>query len=246
MNLEVQRGTLLADQAHGWGQLVHAASGVGRVQTTTAHWVLPAARALWVPPHERPQLHCVTALSLRTLYFAPHALPDLPVRCTVLTLSPLLKDLVLATAGRAPLEDGPHQEGRLLSVLRDELSAAPREPLALPMPRGSAARRLANRILGEPGARRSIDEWCKGCGASRRTLERRFREETGTSLGEWLRQARLQHAVVGLTEGRSVTQVAEEVGYSSASAFVQAFRLAYGTTPGRWVSPMLARGAEPR
>lgn len=231
MRISAPRGALLADQAHGWGQLVHAASGVARVETAVAHWVLPTARALWVPPHERPTLHCLTVLSLATLYFAPQELPDLPQHCVVVSLPPLLRELVVEVGLRAPLRDGSDREGRLIAVLRDELAVAPREPTALPLPTDPVARRLAERMLAEPASPASLTELCEQSGASRRTVERRFRNETGTSLGQWCRQARLQHALIGLGEGRTVARVAAEVGYRSASAFVHAFRRTFGCTP---------------
>ncbi|MEM6930662.1 MAG: helix-turn-helix transcriptional regulator, partial [Myxococcota bacterium] len=220
----------------GWGQLVHAASGVSRARTRSAHWVVPARRALWVPPGRRPEIQCVTGLSFCTLYFAPNALPALPDRCTVLVLGPLLRELIVEVAARAPIgeaTEGPHS--RLVAVLRDELSRARREPTLLPMPTDPAARHLAERVLADVAAQQSIDELCVGCGASKRTLERRFSSETGTSLGSWRRQARLQHAMVGLGQGRPVAVVAEEVGYRSPSAFVHAFRQSFGCTPARWL-----------
>ena len=89
-------------------------------------------------------------------------------------------------------------------------------------------------MLAEPASQATLDALCASVGGSRRTLERRFRAEAGMPLGSWRRLARLQYALLGLGEGRSVEQVASEVGYGSASAFVHAFRLAFGATPGRW------------
>ena len=232
--LEVRRGTVMNDHAFGWGQLVHAGAGVARVETATGHWVLPAARALWVPPGERHALHCVTDLSLRTLYYPSDRLPPLPHHPVVLSLSPLLRQLVLEAVARSPVRADDPRAQRLVAVLDDELAHAVREPLALPLPVDPAARRVAQRILASVGARRSLAQLCARAGASRRTLERRFRAETGTSLGAWRRQAQLQHALLVLGDGASVGEAAEACGYDSVSAFVVAFRLAFSETPGRW------------
>ena len=83
MALDLDRGATLADHAFGWGQLVYARQGVGRVETQRGHWVLTAGRALWVPPGVRHRLHCTSVLRLQTLYFPPQRLPALPDSCTV-------------------------------------------------------------------------------------------------------------------------------------------------------------------
>src|SRR5215475_12146700 len=36
---------------HGRGQLLHAVSGIMRIETADAAWLVPPARALWMPPH---------------------------------------------------------------------------------------------------------------------------------------------------------------------------------------------------
>jgi len=74
----------------------------------------------------------------------------------------------------------------------------------------------------------------RSAGASIRTLERLFREETGMSLGAWLRRLRLQLALEQLAAGASVTEAARAGGYNGPSAFVAMFRRELGTTPGRY------------
>jgi len=74
----------------------------------------------------------------------------------------------------------------------------------------------------------------KKAGASRRTLERIFRTETGMSLGQWVRRRKLLDALRRLAAGEAVNAVALELGYSSASAFVAMFRRELGHTPTRY------------
>lgn len=73
------------------------------------------------------------------------------------------------------------------------------------------------------------------CGASRRTLENRFRKAMGCGPATVLRRRRLAHAAL-LLSGTSLTlaAVAEATGYASAAAFSAAFRQAYGRAPGAW------------
>lgn len=234
--IRLDRGAQVPDHAFGWGQLVYACSGLGRVVTEQSQWLLPPQRALWVPPGTRHVLHCSTALDLRTIYFPPNRPPALPGECTVVVVPPLLRELLLRAVSLDAGELSAPAGRRLVAVLRDEVGAAPREPLDLPLPSDPRALTLAERVLAGPRLDAPLDSYCRGVGASRRTLERRFREETGTSLGAWFRLARLHRSLVRLGLGEPVAQVAQAVGYASPSAFVAAFGAHFGCTPARYFS----------
>jgi AraC-like DNA-binding protein len=66
---------------------------------------------------------------------------------------------------------------------------------------------------------------------SERTLARRFEAELGMSLRSWRRRLRLFKAIELLGGGFGVTRTALELGYSSTSAFVYAFRTEMGRSP---------------
>jgi len=44
----------------------------------------------------------------------------------------------------------------------------------------------------------------------------------------------MQQAVVSLSNGAPVTEAALDAGYQSPSAFIAAFKKAFGVTPARW------------
>ena len=234
MVVGLPRGSVLPDHARGWTQLVFATEGVGRVVVDGAAWVLPPSGALWVPAGIRHELRCVTHLALCTLYFEPDAEPRLAAKCQVLQVSLLLAALIEAVA--AGVNDPGDRQRRRVAVLHDELEAAPISGLRLPLPSDPRARRPADRLTNRPDPGASLDELCARAGGSRRTLERRFREETGVSLGAWRSLARLHRSALLLGEGHTVAEVAEQVGYRSPSAFVHAFRQRFGVTPGRLFS----------
>jgi AraC-like DNA-binding protein len=73
-------------------------------------------------------------------------------------------------------------------------------------------------------------------------IMRLFPKETGLSLRRWHNQARLLKAFELFEQGRSVTSVALDVGYSSPSAFAKMFRRAMGRAP----MAMLGDGATSR
>ena len=63
-----------------------------------------------------------------------------------------------------------------------------------------------------------MDELAQRHGVARRTLERRFRDETGMSFGMWQQKARLLYSVRALAESRPVTEAALDAGYSASRA----------------------------
>lgn len=79
----------------------------------------------------------------------------------------------------------------------------------------------------------SLEELGRRVGCSHFYLSRTFTAETGLTLSQWLRQARLQRAAELLQSGKwNVTETALEVGYSSLSHFSEAFHEMFGCCPG--------------
>ena len=114
-------------------------------------------------------------------------------------------------------------------------------PLRLPLPGDSRLRRLAQELMKNPSDSRPLAAWARHVGASRRTLARRFRAETGLSFALWRQQARLLAALNRLAAGTPVTQVAFDTGYHSPSAFISMFRRTLGTTPHRYFAAQRTR-----
>jgi AraC-like DNA-binding protein len=227
-------GTVLEHHAHDWAQLVYACEGVMSVQTEDGIWVVPSHRGVWIPAGVGHSIAMSGWVSMRTLYLAPAVVRGLPRRCCVLPVPPLLRELILHAVAKGPLHRDVPEQRRLIDFLRDQLRTLPVMPLELPMPRDARALRLAQRWQEEPAAVAPLDDLVHTAGASRRTLERIFQRETGMSLGRWRQQARLLHAMRLLARGETVTTTALEVGYESPSAFIAAFSLVLGTTPGRY------------
>jgi AraC-like DNA-binding protein len=130
------------------------------------------------------------------------------------------------------VDDAGH--ARLEGLLVDLLADAETVPLELPLPADPRARAFAERLLADPGADTGFADLARGSGASLRTLQRLFLAETALSLEAWRGRARMQQAVVSLSNGAPVTSAALDAGYQSASAFIAAFKRAFGVTPARW------------
>jgi AraC-like DNA-binding protein len=217
---------------HPVHQLIYPLRGVLQVATARGAWVVPPNRAVWIPaliPHAH-QAHGPT--EMRTLIFDVPVNPLALDTPTVLDVSPLLREVIRAlTSDRALPEE---LRRHLSQVVLLELRRVEALPLWLPAPTDPRLADLARLLADDPSDARSLPELGRAVGASERTLSRLFREQTGITFPQWRGQLRLHHALKQLATGAPVTRVAVDCGYRSPSAFIEAFRLAFGTTPGRY------------
>jgi AraC-like DNA-binding protein len=127
-------------------------------------------------------------------------------------------------------------ERRIIEMIVDQLKAVDSIPLQLPHPTDSRAMRVVKALLADPGDQRDLERLCEDCGASKRTIQRVFLEETKMNFGKWRQQLRLLHGLQLLASGEKVTTAALGAGYSSPSAFISMFRKQLGTTPMRYLA----------
>lgn len=217
--------------AHPWGQLVYSVAGVMRVTLQHTFWIVPPARAVWLPPDVRHEIHAQGDYRMRTVYVAPALSGRLPTGGAALHVTPLLRELVLRIVEIGMLDDEQRLHDGLLQVLLEELRIAKTLPVSLTLPRDRRAMAVAERLRSDPAGRLELTQIAEGSGASPRTLQRLFRNETGLRFTEWRRRLRILHAMELLSEGASVTVAGIEAGYDSTSAFVAAFRREMGFTP---------------
>ncbi len=175
-------------------------------------------------------------VAVRSLYFPPglKAAALAFEECRVLSVTPLLRELILRVIESRALDLRLPLHQSLLNVLLDEMNIAPVAPLMLPLPEDARARAVARHLLDCPAAEETLDDLSRRYGAGRRTLERLFSQQTGLSFGLWRQKVRLLESIRLLAEGKSVTEAALDTGYSSVSAFIAAFRNTFGCTPARY------------
>jgi AraC-like DNA-binding protein len=224
-------GHVIPLHMHDRDQLVYASRGVMTVRTGSDTWVVPTYRAVWISEMVPHTITMSGPVAMRTLYLKPRLARTLPRGCCVLNVSPLLNQLILHVCSRGALGSRIAWQRHLIDVLIDQLKSIRRLPLQLPNPLDPRALRVAEALLADPGNRQRLARICTASGASGRTVERLFRDETGMTLGKWRQQLRMMHALRLMGEGAKVTHASLEAGYSSPSAFTAAFRRSLGTTP---------------
>jgi AraC-like DNA-binding protein len=216
---------------HDRDQLVYASRGVMTVHTADGTWVVPTHRAVWIPEAVPHTISMSGMVAMRTLYLKAGMAKSLPRDCCVVNVPPLLSELILHACTCRSLSAKNAEHRHLIEVIVDQLKVVQTVPLQLPNLTDPRAQRLAEILNADPGNRQSLARVCRTVGASGRTVERVFQEETGMTLGKWRQQLRLMQAMRLLGEGAKVTYAALESGYSTPSAFIAAFKKSLGTTP---------------
>jgi len=219
---------------HPWGQLAYAIRGALRILTPEAVRLAPPTRAVWLPPGRPHEIWMQGETAMRTLYIDPETAAPLPQSETVLEVTPLLRELILHILGVGMLGPGEPAHARLTGVLIDLLVQARPQDLALPLPRDPRALAFAELVQADPADAAGLGVLARRAGASLRTLQRLFPDETGLTLDAWRLKARLIWAVAALSGGASVSATALACGYESPSAFITAFKRQFGVTPGRY------------
>ncbi|MET7703263.1 helix-turn-helix transcriptional regulator [Streptomyces sp. NPDC005485] len=223
-------GAAIDAHRHDDHQIVYAGRGVLGVITDAGSWVAPGTRAIWVPAGTVHAHQAHGELELHLIGLPPGDNPLGLDEPTVLSVGPLLRELILAHT-RTP-DDGSPERARLRAVLLDQLRASPQQPLHLPEPTVPQLRALCEILRADPADNRTLAALGRETGASDRTLSRLFNSDLGMTFPQWRTQLRLHHALVLLAEDTPVTTVAHLCGWSSASAFIDVFRRTFGHTPG--------------
>lgn len=231
----------------GWGvhhhdehQVIWVGDGLTTATAGGRTWVLPPTRALFVPagtPHDtvnRPPsaLHC--------LYVRPRACPLDWTEPTVVAMTPLLRELVLALGAGAVRAEVAEPARTLFFGLVEPfgLVEGRTDPgVRVPLPDDPRARAVAARLLAVPADPRTLDDWAAAVCTSVSTLRRAFVAGTGMTFTDWRTQARLAASLPLLADGMTVAAAGRRAGFASRAGFVDAFRRHLGRSPAAYARP---------
>jgi AraC-like DNA-binding protein len=219
---------------HDMQQLVYPSTGVLAISTALGTWIVPPQRAVWIPARVAHAHQAHGPTQMRTLAFPASVDPLGLDRPAVLTVSGLLREIIAELTSSADPAYTARQRADLERVALDQIRRVGQLPLLLPALADDRLRVIAEFFRKDPADKRTLAEFGTAVGASERTLTRLFRQETGMSFPQWRTQFRLLHALVLLGTGTSVTSTALACGWSTPSAFIEAFHHAFGSTPGRF------------
>jgi len=122
----------------------------------------------------------------------------------------------------------------IIQLLRELIE---QKHLQLGLLAGLADPRLAkaiNAIHAKPAFAWTLINLSEVAGMSRGQFSKVFKETLGVTVGHYLNNWRISVAQSLLKKGKPLPQVADDVGYSNASALSRAFAATVGTSPAKW------------
>jgi AraC-like DNA-binding protein len=255
----VDLGGSIGAHVHDWHQLVHVRSGLAVVRSDERTWLAPPTWAVWMPAGVRHAIRFAGPTALRVVYLRAGAASTLrradmhvaeaadSAKCTpglrggglpgaagAMAVSPLLRELVERASVIGVLDRRDPVEAALATLLVAELGDVGPPPLAVPEPASAPARHAAELLT----TGMAVAPVAAAVGVGRRTLERTFLAETGLPVGRWRQYRLLLRGLEEVAGGATVQDASAVAGYRTPSAYVAAFRAAFGTTPARFLSPV--------
>ncbi len=234
--MKVFSANLWPNPAYEWDQFLGVTQGGLQVQVAGSRWNVAANQGLWIPHGQTHLIQAVRPSEILVFFVRDQLLQE----CSVVAMSPLLRELLRKVTLKGALKTDLPLDVSYFQLVVNEIVASPTVPVKLQWPQSDEMRMVAE-LLATGSQGPSVSGCACIAGISKRTLERRFFEEVGVGLSKWRREWRLIEAVRMLLDGRSVEEIAFDLGYSGSSAFIETFRKKYGTPPAKFREDLLAR-----
>lgn len=134
----------------------------------------------------------------------------------------------------------------LIHILREHLAAVPIKAGWFCAIRDKQIGAVLSLMHGDIARRWTVNDLATEIGMSRTAFTQRFKKLVGFSPLDYLLRWRMAVAGSALRNGVSLTRVADQVGYSSDTAFNSAFKRIMGQSPGRYRLNALANHFDPQ
>jgi len=209
-------------------------SGALLVSSPHGSWVVDTGSVLWLAPNTPYKLRMLGKVRLRSLHLNLRQYDDIWQQSRILHATPLMRELISEVADLySPQED--KRVALLLAALIEEMRHNNVGKPQLPAPRDPRLVRICTHIQQQLDDAKTLQEWALELGCDPRTLHRLFVQELGMSFVQWRQHIRLRTAMDWLAAGKSVVDVAFDLGYQNQSAFTTMFRRNMGMAPSDFV-----------
>lgn len=217
-------------------QLLFSAAGSITIELEQTLCLLPPRRAVWIPAGtvHRAIMHGV--LAYRSLYFSnTFSLSDLPLK--IFEVNPLLFETIERMAFW-PWGMTQEKQNSLITVFCEEMQTIENENWTLTFPLDARLKPWLQRIRnGELPPR--LNQLAQQTGACERTISRIFIKDTGMNYQNWRQQWRLLKAIEMLSDGKHTHQIAQQLEFTSDSAFITFFRQRTEKTPSSYLCKLV-------
>lgn len=220
--------------SHAWGQLMWVTSGVMVTHIGGQRFLAPPEFVLWAPAGMEHSCYNHKLTQCRMVDIAQPLCRQMPATPCLVSVTPIFRAIADDFYARQQYIPQSRADQRLCRVLIDQLHLSPRQQTYLPSSQDKFLAPILEALEHCPSDNTPLAQWARRVYTTERTLSRRCQQDLGMSFSEWRQRLRFLHAVSLLERGKTVQDVALEVGYSSASAFIVMFQQIAGATPERF------------
>lgn len=231
---EVNAHTEYQPHSHEWGQIIYVKSGVFALNVGGQRFLAPSGFAIWIPANMNHSSHNSKPTWFRSINIALHFCQNMPSMPCLLNLSPICHSIIESCFERNIMVPQTNPDRRLCRVLIDQLTMTPVQHTYLPSSDDKYLSPILKALEFCPSDNTTLTDWAKRVYTTERTLARRCQKELGMSFSEWRQRLRFLYSISLLEQGKTVHEIALDVGYSSSSAFILMFQHIAGTTPERY------------
>lgn len=224
-------GTETMTHQHDWGQVHLIKQGVLEMEVNGRKMVSPAGFAIWTPaqiPHRAFNRQDIEYCAINIDVSRSQHLPS---QACMIALPPLVLAIIDDLVARKVDKIESHQDTCLTDVLLERLASAHQVDDFLPTTTDPLLQPILAELEANPANNCPLSEWAKRVFTTERTLHRRFQKHLRMSFNEWRQRLKVVTALQLLKQPDSISQVAYQLGYSDASAFIKMFRKHTGLTP---------------
>lgn len=216
-------------------QLLYAPSGCMTLLTEDTQVILPPSRMLIIPAGVAHRVFFRNVVSYRSIYFkGDDKLWDTDV-IQVFEVNPLIEQIIERICYWEWNTYSKDQHA-LITVFSHELKAAIQEDYHLKIPSDTRLSSVMQQIIIDKRVPPFLKEITLEIGASEKTISRIFKKETGMVYQDWRLQWKYYRSLELLAEEMPISLVADELDFSSDSAFIDFFKKYAGKTPHRYLT----------
>lgn len=225
----VNANTEYLPHSHPWGQIICVKSGIFVLDVAQQRFLTPSGFALWIPPNIAHSSHNHKPTWFRSINI--NQCQMMPQQACLLSLSAISHAIIDSFFNRKLKVPQSHEDLRLCQVLIDQLLSEPWQHTYLPSSQDKYLAPILKALERNPADNSTLAQWADKVYTTERTLARRCQTELGLSFSQWRQRLRFLYSVSLLEQGKTVQNIAFDVGYSSVSAFITMFKQIAGVTP---------------
>nr|WP_315242951.1 helix-turn-helix transcriptional regulator [uncultured Flavobacterium sp.] len=232
---EMVTDAVCISHSHPRAQLIYATSGVMNVVVNNQIWVVNPLQGLWIPGHTEHQVTFQKDVNLYSVYVDPSFMDGLPKVSFSFDISVFLKQLVFKIISFGTDGNITSPKRRIIDVFLDELALIEPSATFLPTTNHERLQKVVQLLLNDVASKNTIEYYANISFMSSKTLSRLFIKELGMNFSDWRTRLKLLEAIKRLGEKQSIKEIALDLGYETASAFIFMFKKHLGTTPANYI-----------